>query len=233
MKKLLAMLLAVALLVALAACRDSEEPQPTSSQEPTTAPSATEPTTVPAQPDSLVGAWRCKLIVDARKMQLEGVDASMECYIEAEFSRDMTYRVTIDQDALADSAQKFLDAVKDDVLAAAYREYQKQGLTMEQVDNLIQKQYGVTLQELCQRMLEKMDVKEMLAEYGDLLPTAGTYREDGDTLYLTQPDGDGGFEEVAFSYELKNGKLRLSSEDEDVRKFFDFVGGAYLEFTRK
>ena len=233
MGKLLAILLAVAMLLALTACKGNEEEADLTAAPTTTAPSVTEPpATAPTEQDSLVGVWRCKLVLDARKLELE-VDASVECCMEAEFNEDMTYRVTIDQDALSDSVEQFVENAKDDLLKAAYQEYLKQGYTMEQVDTLMHQQFGVTLQEMCQLMLEKIDVKEIIAQYRDQLPTAGTYRTDGQMLYLTQPDGDGGFEEVAFSYELKDGKLRLSSEDEDVGKFLDFIGGAYLEFTRK
>ncbi len=232
MKKILAALLATAVLLALAACHPSDiEDAPTTHkrEEFSTQPT----TTVPLQEDTLVGAWSCKLIVDSRKMELEGVDASLECYIEAEFREDMTYLITVDRDALQDSVEQFVADVQDDLVQTAYQQYLQQGFTKEQVDAMIQDQLGMTLQEMSQLMLEKIDVQEMIAEYWDMLPTAGTYREDGEILYITQPDGDGGFEEVAFSYELKNGKLRLSSEDEDIRRFFDFIGGAYLEFTRK
>lgn len=232
MKKIFAALLVTALVLTLAACHLSENEDAPITQ--TRGDFFTQPTTtVPVQDDTLVGAWNCKLIVDSRKMELEGVDASLECYIDAEFREDMTYSITIDQDALQASVEQFVADVQEDLVQAAYQQYLQQGLTKEQVDAMIQDQLGMTLQEMSQLVLEKIDVKEMIAEYGDMLPTAGTYREDGKILYITQPDGEGGFEEVAFSYELKNGKLRLSSEDEDIRKFFDFIGGAYLEFTRK
>lgn len=239
MKKLLAVLLAVAMLFVLAACKQSDEGSDRGDTLTTTEPTAattvpTEPTTTaPVRREPMMGEWSCKIIVDARKLELEGVDATMECHIEAEFNEDMTYRVTIDQDALNDSVEQFIQDVTDDLIEITYQQFEGFDLTREQVDIMFQQTYNMTLEEKCRQMLDEIDVKEMIAEHRDMLPAAGTYRVDGDILYLIQPDGEGDFEEVAFTYQLENDKLRLSSEDEDIREFFEFIGGSYLEFIRK
>ena len=146
MKKIFAALLVTALVLTLAACHLSENEDAPITQ--TREDFFTQPTTtVPVQDDTLVGAWNCKLIVDSRKMELEGVDASLECYIDAEFREDMTYSITIDQDALQASVEQFVADVQEDLVQAAYQQYLQQGLTEEQVDAMIQDQLGMTLQE--------------------------------------------------------------------------------------
>jgi hypothetical protein len=89
----------------------------------------------------------------------------------------------------------------------------------------------MTMEELCAQMAEEIDIDEIMAEYQELLPVSGTYRVEGNMLYITQTDGEGSVEEIAFSYELVDGKLHITSNDEEVQEFFELIGGTDLEFT--
>ena len=196
MKKLLCLILAVVMLFALAACgrsgnedgkktnRGEFATKPTVTEpapgDPTMEPSTelpTEPTTPPAVENALAGSWSSKVVVDAEKMEMENVDASMECFINMELND------------------------------------------------------GMTMEELCAQMAEEIDIDEIMAEYQELLPVSGTYRVEGNMLYITQTDGEGSVEEIAFSYELVDGKLHITSNDEEVQEFFELIGGTDLEFT--
>jgi hypothetical protein len=250
MKKLLCLILAVVMLFALAACgrsgnedgkktnRGEFATKPTVTEpapgDPTMEPSTelpTEPTTPPAVENALAGSWSSKVVVDAEKMEMENVDASMECFINMELNDDMTYQITIDQEALAASIQQFLEAIKGNLAEMTYKELEAQGLTREQVDEMILQAYGMTMEELCAQMAEEIDIDEIMAEYQELLPVSGTYRVEGNMLYITQTDGEGSVEEIAFSYELVDGKLHITSNDEEVQEFFELIGGTDLEFT--
>ena len=255
MKKLLCLILAVVMLFALAACGGSgngdgkkvnrgefgTEPTVTDptveqpdSTTPTMAPSVedpTQPTTPPAVENALAGSWSSKVVVDAEQMEMEGVNASLECFISMELKDDMTYEITIDKEALAASIQQFLEAIKGDLAEMTYKELEAQGMTREEVDAMILEFYGMTMEELCAQMTEEINIDEVMAEYQELMPTSGTYRVEGDMLYISLTNEDGTMDEIAFTYRLTDGKLSISSNDEELQEFFAFVGDTDLEFT--
>lgn len=232
MKKLLALLLAVVMILTLVACGsnnnandDDDDDHKGSIKVPTT--------TAPEEEDTLVGKWGAKIIVDAEKMDMEGMNAKLEFEINAVFNKDNTYRMEIDEDALKASIDKFVDDVIVSMVDMMYKQFSDQGMTKEQVDSMIQSTYGMSLEEFCQTSLDAVDIDAYFEEAKDKF---GTYRVDGDKLYLLEDekdDADETPEEELYSFQLKGNKLSIASDEGDFKEMLELIGGTKLEFTRK
>lgn len=232
MKKLLALLLAVVMIFTLVACggnnaKDDDDDDKGGQKVTTTAPVETNP---------LVGKWGTKIIVDAAKMEMEGMDATLEMVIEAEFKDDDTYKMYIDEDALRASIDKFVDDVIDSMIEMMYEQFAEQEMTKEQVDDMILSTYGMSLEEFCETTVDTLDIDSIFEEAKDEFVTTGTYRVDGDKLYMLENEKDDAEEkpeEELYTFELKDGKLSIASDEEDFKEMLDFIGAAKLEFTKK
>ena len=218
MKKLLALLLAVVMLFALAACGDSgavkdEDPPKT--------------TTAPVEEDTLEGEWVTTLAVTGEMMGADGLDTEVAITLMVRFDED-TYTMYVDQDALEDSIDAFVEDMTDFMIDMVYDGLMESGMSKEEADAMFEMSYGMTVEEYCVETVEELDLQGELGSMNEEMEEAGDYTVDGDTLTLISED-----EEVEYTFVLDGDKLTLSSEDED---FLDTLEQFQLEemvFTRK
>lgn len=182
-KKSLAVLLILVLAISLCACGASEE-------------------------DKLVGTWKCEYDMTdfANKSVAEGLGEDLEIDAEMVFpmtltmNEDRSCTLEVDGDAFIASFQGYLEGVMD-VLVDALCE--NAGMTREEMDAVMQEQYGMSAADYCKEMFGSMfSDEEAMAEMKEQMKEAsssGTYSVKDGKLVITDEDGEA--EECAYTLE--------------------------------
>ncbi len=187
LKRILCLLLVLAMAISLAACSGkSDEAAQTSSEAPTAATAATNAT--------LAGTWHVSIdLSDMLTTELTAADPSLASYFHFEsfiidmymvFGQDGTYSMYADPDTL----ETAWDAVKAEVEAGLYLylqdELQTQGLGDYTVDEYL-KESGTDMADLMESTFGSMDTEALAADF----QAEGRYVIDGNRLY-TSSDPD-------------------------------------------
>lgn len=233
MKKILAMLLAIALMLGTAACfpfgqdpttegtqGTTESTLPSVSTSPTETTGETEPSasTAPAQTEptephelfdleeakGVVGTWRLDVALSGGIIGVEGFQCDVKFPLLYTFTDYGTMRVRFDENDLDESVKAFREALKDHTVQTLYDEYEKEGLNKEQADAKFMNTYNTTIEEYVIKVVDAVDYAALFAMFA----TDGIYYVYENTLY-SGTQGTTEFEENTFRLEPDQGLLIL------------------------
>lgn len=172
MKKITALLLALALALGLTACGGSESKQ-------------------------LVGTWQCAVDITTQlDKEISGAmdtgytsETPMQLQLSAAFQKDGSFTLQMDADASAASFRAYIQALKPTIVELAYQEAEKQGMTRAEYDTALA-DTGLTADSLADSILSAFDVDALLGGIEGDMPS-GRYKLADGRLYLS--DGSGSF----------------------------------------
>lgn len=128
--------------------------------------------------------------------------------------KDGKFTLGIDEKSVEDSMSKLIDSVKDGVKDYLEDTIKAQGIDMS-VDEYCQAMAGMSYDDYFDTaMAQSLNMDAMMDQFSDM-EVSGTYKEDGDTLILTDENG----EEEELTFKLDGDKLTL---DSDMDKDFGF-----------
>ena len=191
MKKLLCLLLALVMVLSLAACSDSGSGSKRNRKD-----KDEEEEEVVELEDGIVGTWTVEITMTEEMLQLEGANID-GIPVHLTFDEDGECTLTIGSDA----ADILMDGVMDIMLDMVYGELEAEGMSREEIDELFDTYYGMSVEEYAKAALEEADLDSLLEE----LEETTEYEVDGDTLTID------GYEMTA---EIKSDKLTIT-EDKD------------------
>ena len=192
MKKLLCLLLALVMVLSLAACSDSGSGSKRNRKDK----DEEEEEEVVELEDGIVGTWTVEITMTEEMLQLEGANID-GIPVHLTFDEDGECTLTIGSDA----ADILMDGVMDIMLDMVYGELEAEGMSREEIDELFDTYYGMSVEEYAKAALEEADLDSLLEE----LEETTEYEVDGDTLTID------GYEMTA---EIKGDKLTIT-EDKD------------------
>lgn len=178
-KKALALLLIVVLAVSLCACGAKEE-------------------------DKLVGTWECEYdFTDYMEEQLDTntdggltVDGTLTMTMVMTMNKDRTFTLEVDGEAFVASFQAYIEKMVD---ALVQMTCDSTGMTVEDLDAVMQEQYGMSTAEYYSELFaSELNEEDMLKEM-EGADSNGTYSVKDGKLVMT--DEDGVTEEVAYTLE--------------------------------
>lgn len=220
MKKFLAMLLALTMLLAMAACgsgttnKEKDEPETTKPRE------------------GLEDRWEWTVEVDGEKMQVEDFDGSFEMTMCFTFE-DGKYTFAIDKDALEDSLEDFEKDLISYMEEMMYESGTAEGMSREEMDQQMQTAMGMSVAEFAASTVEEMDLTgTMLAAAKD---ETGTYKVEGNQLTMTEDEAEeecGMTESVVYTFKLDGDTLELTGEDADLEQLLEMIGEDHVTLKR-
>lgn len=188
MKRLLCVLLALMMVMALCACGESEDEGSSrgskrGSKGETTEETTTEPTeAVPV----LVGEWEAYLDMTDYLNEMMSYEMGMDDLVDdfsmrltMEFDEDGTVVLAIDQDSLEEAAADLIDSMWTVIIEMTA---EQAGMSVEEVEEMMEAE-GVTKEAL----LEQMD---LTAAFEDLDDMEGYWLLDGDELFIAEDEDD-------------------------------------------
>lgn len=198
MKKLLCLLLALVMVLSLAACSDSGSGSKRSRKD-----KEEEEEEVVELEDGIVGTWTVNVTFTEEMLELEG--ASIEGIpVNLTFDEDGECTLTLGEDA----EEILVDSMMDIMLDMVYSEMEAEGMTRDEIDELFETYYEMSVVDYVEAALEEADFSSMFDEVEE----TSEYEVDGDTLII---DGD------EMTAEIKGKKLTIT---EDADGFWDEVG---------
>ena len=225
MKKMFALLLALVMVFALAACtnsgngQDETEPETTDATEPATEPvtePATEPATEPSEPAEtqettgetyafdaaaaapVFGDWTYTITMGGEQMGLADFEGELSMAMNLSFGEDGTLTITVDEAAMEESLTAFGDALETYLVDTMYAQFAAQGLDEAAADAAMQELYQMSVEEYAASTMEAMDLSA-LASLVTGMETSGPYAVVDDVIYTYENDSIA--EEYTFTVE--------------------------------
>lgn len=198
MKKLLALLLALVMIFALAACNsgDKKDDDEGKSKDPSSS-------VVPAA-TTIVGTWKYNISLSGEAMGYEGIEATIDLQITQSFKEDGTLTMSVNEEKLMASMPAFEDAL---------------------VDFLIENQYGgdESLRSAIAETVAAMDMGGMMLEsYAGI---QATYTVEGDKLTVTSTmDADIDIPVEEYTFKFVGSTVELYAANDVTEEAFEGYG---------
>lgn len=161
--------------------------------------------------EAIVGAWECLLALEGEDMGLEGFEGLLFFDFTFTFNADGTYTVTIDKDALIESAKEFEAEMVQYSVDLFFAQMETSGMSREEAAAAAQEYYGMTIQEYFQQEVAKQNIVETMSSKVEQMNGTGTYTVDGNKLTMDGAEGD----PVVYTVEqMSNDVFMMDSEDE-------------------
>lgn len=213
MKKLTALLLALALALGLTACGSNESTR-------------------------LVGTWQCVMDI-TKQIDTEISDAldteyasevPMQMFLTAVFNEDGTFTLGVDVTATVTSFTAYIQALKPAIVELSYQEAEKQGMTRKEYDEALA-QIGLTADGLVDSILSAFDISTLLGDLdSDII--AGSYKTEKDRLYLSE--NDSGFTaEESVGYTLSGSTMTWNDDNALLADLEDIGISSSLKWVKK
>ena len=153
-----------------------------------------------ASTKELYGVWSGEVLMSKEMLGLEtGFENGFACLVIVEFGKTGELTITMD---VADP-EAFEKDFKAATIAVFYESMEEQGMSKAQVDELVKKEYGMTVEEYVDEQLKNFNFSGMFAMY----KIEGCYYVEGNRLY-TAESWDDYFDGSKFS--LENGILTIA-----------------------
>lgn len=179
----------------------------------------------------IVGTWKIDYDMGEQMSAEMGSDfadfeSSLEITLKFDFTEDGEYKMYAD-DSFEENFDAWLADVCDYSVTMMYETYAEMGMSKEDVDTLMQDEFGMSLEDYLVTSLEaEMDVEALMAE----MVVEGEYKIEGDKLFLSDEDGD--FDEDSYDIcTISGDTMKLETPDGDETEILP--GLAYpLELER-
>lgn len=199
MKKLLALLLALAMIFALAACGESDDKDDGNGRP---ASSDTEKPKDPAS-DSIVGTWTWSIKMTGDMMGYEGMEAGLDMTIKETFAADGKCTISVDADKMVASYPAFEAALIDYMIENMFDGDESIRGTLEQE-------------------FENQDMCGQLVELYGSMSEETTYTIEGNKLTVKSTDSDQPDE--VYTFVLSGNTLELTPMNDETRESMETFG---------
>ena len=165
-KRILALLLIMALAVSLCGCGNTAK--------------------------KLYGTWETTVdcssaIEEEMEGEYEDFHQSFEIRMLLEFKEDGTYSMYADEEAAKETFENWINTFVSYSVEVLYDEFEESGMSREDVDTVIQEQYGCSMEEY---MLDEIHSELDLDDYVSDMKSDGVFKAKGDKLYLDEDGYD-------------------------------------------
>lgn len=226
MKKIIALLLALVLVLSLAAC-GKDEPEVTT--EPTTEPTTeatTEATTEPEAPDyseAVLGAWAWNFPMDESYWAaygMEGITGTVNIGMKL-LLEDGAATIVMDPDTMDATCEELKAVLTDYTINALYATYEAQGMDAAAAEAATQEAFGMSVEEYAADSMSAFTNEDLAEIYLGVDEDPVAYSLDGDKLTI---DG------VDFTITVEDDTMTLlDCSDRSVTAIF---GGMPAKLTR-
>lgn len=234
MKKLSALLLALVMVFALAACGNGTPAETTAPTEPTTEPTTvatteptteptteatTEPTTEPTvdlksldypmdpeQAEPFFGTWETIISMDGTELGLEDFETPLDVVLTFTFDEDGILTTGLNSEKTQESLDTFKNDFSEYMTQALYAQFEEQGLDADAAEESMKAAYGMSIAEYVTAIMDTFTVDAM---FGDL-DEARRYKVEGDQLFTYDLEAG----ETALTFEMDGDTLTLDSTEE-------------------
>lgn len=217
LKKMLALLLALVIVFALAACgegsgnKDDDKGSSDSVKSP------------------IVGQWECKLYQDGADMGMDEFKGVMTYEMDYEFKADGTYTVKPNKDVILKSAAQFEEALVQYMVDLMYAQLTEDGSTKEEADQWMIDNNGKNVVDYCKEQVDTYDMSGQMAAVIEDMDMAGTYTVSDNKLVLNNNAGT----KENYTFKLvSNDCIQLSSKDSQFGDLMKQLGEEYLVLNR-
>ena len=138
--------------------------------------------------DQLIGTWELTFdysaVVESElPSDYSGFHEDFDLTIRMTFNEDGTFSMYVDEDALAPELQNYLESMAQYDTDTAYEEYEAQGITRADVDELFQNQYGMSPYEYALDYYQNsVTVEDIASDFY----TSGVFEAKGDEVHMDE-----------------------------------------------
>lgn len=201
MKKILALLLALAMVFALAACGDDKEKDDDKKENTSesAAPSGSEPAETNT---SIVGTWTSTVTYDnAEIMEEEAFEGTTDIVYLVTFEEDGDFVITLDGDAMKDDIDALEEQMVEQLIAIMIESAEVEDEAA--MDEALLEEMGKTTREVAEEQVAAMDLLENLKD--TIGQSSGEYEIVDGALTI---NGD------AFGHKISGNKLTLTGDND-------------------
>ena len=224
LSKLLALLLALAMMFSLAACEpkdkddkddDKKSVSTTGPAAPETTPETAPPTTPAVAAPSIIGSWEYKMdIAEAMSLYMEAAlgtnelapDAELGMIITLDFAENGNAEMIVDVDK--DEFKTYLSALCANMLDYMYTVWEAQGVPKDQADAQIYDQYGMTTKEYIDQIMEA-SMEQALSQFPMTNKMCYKLDEEAGMIYTAETEAGLDEKTEALEYKLEGNKLTI------------------------
>lgn len=140
----------------------------------------------------LYGTW--EMTIDYSSAIEQGLGAEFEDFhhdfdlnLLFQFNEDGTYRMYVDEESTKETFENWINALVSYSADMLYEECKESGMTKEDVDTVVQEQYGCSVEEyMLEEVNSEVDIEETISE----MKSDGVFKAKGDKLYLDEDGYD-------------------------------------------
>lgn len=163
MRKILSLVMIMVLALSLAGCGSNTEKQ-------------------------LYGTWAATfdlsgMIEDELGSDFDGFHEDFDITLMLDFNEDGTFRMYADEEALRDTFNTYLESLASFGTNVMYEQLEGNGYTRDEVDSMVEEQYGMGVEEyMLSQLQSSVDIDELIGD----METTGVYKAKGNKLYMDE-----------------------------------------------
>lgn len=140
----------------------------------------------------LYGTWETTIdysyaIEEGLGSEFEDFHHDFDIKMMFEFKEDGTYSMYADEESTQETYDNWINALVPYLAEMMYEECKESGMSREDVDTVVQEQYGCSVEEY---MLEEIKSEVDIDEYISQMKSDGVFKAKGDKLYLDEDGYD-------------------------------------------
>lgn len=137
--------------------------------------------------DQLIGTWELTfdysaVIESELPSDYDGFHEDFDLTVRLTFNDDGTFEMYADEDALASELQNYLEGLAQFATEVTYEEFDAQGISKAEADEMVQEQYGMSIYEYMLDQFSSITVEDIASE----IYTGGVYEARGDEVHMDE-----------------------------------------------
>lgn len=137
--------------------------------------------------DQLIGTWELTfdysaVIESELPSDYDGFHEDFDLTVRLTFNDDATFEMYADEDALASELQNYLEGLAQFATEVTYEEFDAQGISKAEADEMVQEQYGMSIYEYMLDQFSSITVEDIASE----IYTGGVYEARGDEVHMDE-----------------------------------------------
>lgn len=136
----------------------------------------------------LYGTWAATfdlsgMIEDELGSDFEGFHENFDITLMLDFNEDGTFRMYVDEEALRDTFNTYIESLASFGTNVMYEQLEGKGYTRDEVDTMVQEQYGMGVEEyMLSQLQSSVNIDDLIGD----METTGVYKAKGNKLYMDE-----------------------------------------------